>query len=346
MLKERYGNGVDAFLGGTNSRLAISIQDGRYVNIKNNKIYGVVDLEPDATGHNQYHIVVEGNHFHSGPITPQAAPAVGSYHHDEIVLAPGASGTAIDGAITLNGIAAAPLIGEITLRDNQFERGLILTSVDPYVAEIINNKFNEGLIILSNTAGVGVMNFTNVSGNSTKFPYPGQTTFIRLDGLSITGTFMNNIANIPGGYVIASTGPNTGDAGRNVFAHNFNRSATAAGVFNFEPLRTSIAIANWHNALVPFESPRTQRMTFTRDHVGSERTVNVPTDCTLSAGAYICDYIALAADSWILTSATPVAIKQITNMELAHQLTLRSTDTPITADITLQHSQTFVCWAM
>lgn len=229
--KERVGNGISSVSGGTKSRLAFSVVDGRYVTIENNLIYGVVDLEPDINGQWMYHIYVRHNTFHSGPVTPQSTIGT-TYWHEEPIVDPGVGGSVIDGAITFTGVATTLNTGEIYFVQNSFERASIsCVTLAVYVCGIMGNTFNEGLIFLGGSGQS--ITFAHVANNATKFPYPGQTTFIRLDGLISNGMFFHNIASVAGGYVIDNGPGSSGDNGNNLFLGNFNRSATGAGQIGF-----------------------------------------------------------------------------------------------------------------
>lgn len=260
--KEREGNGLSAEnVGGTGSRLALGVGDGRHVTIEHNTIFGTVDLEPDVANQYLYHIVVKDNVFHSGPVTAQTTVGT-TYHHDEPILAPGAGGVTLVGVVLVQGHPVTPVVQDIHITRNAFERGRIHCMHDPYTCVIDGNTFHEGLIHLSLTTGVGITTGLRVTNNVTTKAFPGQTTFIRLDGGIQASQFLGNIASIPGGYTIQNAGAGTGDGGRNVFLHNINASATAAGVLGFPMTPTTVAGQNYFNQAATSDHLTTGREAF------------------------------------------------------------------------------------
>ena len=334
--KSRVGNGITSANGGTGSRLGMSVTAGRYIRIYDNLIYGIVGIEPDVNNIWIYHVTVENNTFVSGPVTPQAVIGT-NYIHDEPVLVPGPGGTVIDGGMYFQGIPAAPLVGEVGFHNNRLERGTIVCGSSVYVCNISWNTFNEGLIQVSDPSGTGEVSYAYVVGNTSKNPYPGQTTFIKLAGFVTFGTFLNNTTDVDGGYVIDDNGAGTGDNGRNVFLGNTNRSATAAGHLGFTPLPTSVAANQWAYTGAALET-LTHSVT-TGTHLGSFRTITVETDCFLDAGKYACNFAALPATTWLLQASGAVTINKIVLVPPGTTLKLRSNGAFV---YTIEHTNGFI----
>jgi hypothetical protein len=237
-LKTRVGNGVSSASGGTGSRLAVAITEGRHVVVHDNIIFGGVDLEPNANDQPMASLHVRNNTFHSGPVTAQSSIGT-TYHHDEPLVTTG--GTTINGYILFTGIPGAPVVQEVVFRENAFVRGYISCISEPYACRIIGNTFREGFIGVSATTGSGTVAMMQVRDNTTALPYPAETAFIKLNGLVTFSEFSGNIAWIPSGYVIAHVGGASGDGGRNAFLNNHNRAIGAIGALNFSPDATSVA---------------------------------------------------------------------------------------------------------
>lgn len=333
-IKTRIGDNVSSVSGGTRSRLALAMEDCRYCRVERNLIYGEVDLEPNVDGQYLYHISVSDNQFHSGPVSAQSVIGT-AYNYDETVVVPGGVGINIPGGIFVTGVAGTPIVQSVTLARNTFERGTITCISTPYQCDIVGNSFHEGLIQVSATSGTGNVDFARVEGNSTRFPYPGETTFIKLKGGVTFGSFVSNGAAIAGGYVIAQEAGVNADQGRNVFLQNVNRSPTAAGALNFVPLATSVAGHNWYNEGSASAALQSQRVLFTDAALFSTRNVAVQTDCVLNVGEYICDYRVLAANNWQTTGSAAATIKQISNIPIGAQLTICNSGAQL---ITLKHS--------
>ena len=325
--KERYGNGVKSQSGGSASRLAFAVTDCHHVHVADNLIFGSGDCEPDVDGQVLRQIKIENNDFKNGPVIAQVA--IGDdYNFDEQVVDRGTVGSSdVPCLLVINGIPGNPVIDGVLFKDNSFEIGTI-TALLAYAADIIDNTFDQGLILLGSTAGANETKDMEIIGNSAKALHAGQTAFIRFDGLVSFCRFINNSVRAAGGYVFRDNGVNTGDAGRNFFAHNINSSDTAVGVFNFlqtaaismtpgynGPRATSVSLGNWNYSGDFVEVPVTGVVKVTeirQDLI----IVNLTTMGTVVAGTvYDLDYDALHGNKlFFVVNAGSAALRTIFNV--------------------------------
>lgn len=238
-LKTRYGNGVSSFTGGTMSRTAIAIIDAVNVDIKNNRIYGKIDLEPNLDGQHIVNVSIANNSFLSGHVTAQSVVGT-SYWYDEPLNASG--GSSLEQTVSIVGAPSAAIVTGNVLKNNTFENGLVITGLNWIFQSIEGNSFIAGQIRVGYTSGPNNTSYTNVVNNTTYGFYTGQSTFIRLDGNCTYCLFDGNTAVITAintGYCINNNGASTGDAGRCVFTNNKITGNTQLGVIRLTASTTS-----------------------------------------------------------------------------------------------------------
>lgn len=240
-LKERYGDGVRSYDGGTRSRLAISAIDVVGVKIHDNVIYGAVDLEPNLDGQHIVNTHIYDNSFRSGFVTAQSVIGT-DYWYDEPINLSG--GSVIDQYIHITGVPGSPIIAGNKVVDNSFEEGYIQES-GPYIFDkVVDNTFIKGQIRVGSTSGSNYTEKLNVSANTAQSPLAGETCFIRLDGGVALSVFDDNTGVTGFDYVIDDNGVGTGDIGRNFFTNNKNLNSSGLGVLGLPLLNTSIASGN------------------------------------------------------------------------------------------------------
>ena len=237
-LKQRYGNGVASSSGGSMSRTNIALIDAVGVNIFNNILYGVIDLEPNLNRQHLVNIHTYHNDFRSGNVTAQ--PMIGTaYWYDEPINLSG--GSVITQGVSNNGIPGLPIVSGCTVEENTFEYGTIFHYNVYKFDRIVGNTFQVGQILSGSTSGANNTAFTYIENNKAFGVLPGETTFIKLNGLHTYANFINNSIRQAGVYCLNNNGASTGDNGRNVFVNNKNMDAGRLGDMGFSPLYTSYA---------------------------------------------------------------------------------------------------------
>lgn len=189
-MKERFGDGVASFFGGTRSREAVAVIVGEGINIHDNIIYGSIDLEPNLTDQRLVNIDINSNILLSGHVTPQASVGT-DYWHDEPTAFIG--GSELDNDIKLQGVAGAPIIKSIACNDNLIERGRIIHGRNYEFSSVLDNVFDFGVIICGADTVLGSMRNTTISGNVADNVYVGSAGFIDIAGQIDQSIITDNI---------------------------------------------------------------------------------------------------------------------------------------------------------
>ncbi|NRA76739.1 MAG: hypothetical protein HRU18_00905 [Pseudoalteromonas sp.] len=178
VLKERFGDNVPSFLGGTQSRQGIAIIEGFNVKVYGNTIYGGIVLEPNLNDQYLANISINDNKLMSGKVINQSV--IGSdYWHDEPLSL--TTGSIIETTINLTGIPGAPLIFGNTVKDNTIENGKIGFARVYVWDEISDNTFITGSILISSDTAIGPAVGAVITNNTCKTPFQ-EGGFILING--------------------------------------------------------------------------------------------------------------------------------------------------------------------
>jgi hypothetical protein len=229
VLQERYGDGRRIHDGGSRSRVAIAVIDAVGVLIRQNVIYGVIDLEPNLDGQHLVDCTVEDNRFLAGPVVPLAGLRRGQYHAVEAVTGAATRGAVpIEGGVRFTGIPGRPVVRNNVVRGNELELGTVSVQ-NPYVARIENNVFRRGGIRVGDRSGANYTAGVTIERNRTERVLAGRSSFITLAGRVAASEFLDNAVDDAGAAVIGDDGPGSGDLGRSVFRHNVNTGRIGHG---------------------------------------------------------------------------------------------------------------------
>ncbi|WP_375079846.1 hypothetical protein [Pseudomonas aeruginosa] len=150
VLKERYGNGIRSYNGGTRSRLAIALIDCVGFDIIGGRIYGEVDLEPNLNGQNIQSIFINNVKFPSGNVVPYTGS---NPFYDEPI---GGGGQVIRGGILLQSRASVLTTAAIEINGVMMDYGRIrLTQIALEDTVVKNCRFRRGLIQVGHDSGTG-----------------------------------------------------------------------------------------------------------------------------------------------------------------------------------------------
>ena len=234
-LKQRYGNGVPSFEGGSSSRLAIAVVDAIDVKIADNLIYGTIDLEPNLDGQHLVNILVSNNQFLSGHVDAQAKIGNTSWYDEPFIDRASPAASVLPQGVNITGSPGSPTISNVVVMGNTFERGVIRMG-NIYIMDVINNVFEHGLIVVGDPSGSNYTHHACVKNNVAKRPCPGERCFIKLDGQTAFSEFSGNTCEIDGGYCIGFS-DRANDYGRNYYANNINcaDSPKPKGIFGVVP---------------------------------------------------------------------------------------------------------------
>lgn len=329
-LKERYGNGVRSYNNGSQSRLAIAIIDCENVTITKNLIYGGIDLEPNLNNQNLKNILITGNEFKSGFVQPQAT--IGTlYNYDEPIGAESdADAVAIVQGVFCTGVPGLPNVQNIVVEHNNIEFGYFYMG-NIYSFDAIGNKFYRGKIIVGSTSGSNTTSNVIIQNNSTVLPFDGDNIFIKVAGNLYFCDISGNKCSIPSGFCIHNAGvSSTGDGGRNFFANNTNRSATATGSIGFVVASSSIAQGNWHNTSSADEKTRIERVVIKEIRQDLISVVLTSTNQTI-------DYKAIGGNKWFL-SGNNYSLGRVNNIPDGTTLTIYSNGNSATPTYLLYNS--------
>jgi hypothetical protein len=224
LLKERYGDGVRVYDGGSRSRLAVAVIDAVGVRIQENVIYGTVDFEPNLDGQHVVDCRVERNAFLHGPVIPQRRIGWARYHDEPVVAGNARDAVSIDGGVSWTGVPGHPVVRDNLVGGNRFDLGTVSVQ-NAYVADIRGNRFRRGRILVGALAGPNYTRGVEVEENHVERLLPGDRGFIRLAGRVAESRFIGNTVADESGAVIADGGPGTGDHGRCLFRANRNLAA-------------------------------------------------------------------------------------------------------------------------
>lgn len=327
-LKERYGNGIRSYEGGSRSRTVIAVIDTIGVKIHNNDIYGYIDLEPNLSEQNIVSALIHDNNFLSGWVQPQSN--IGKdYWYDEPLGSEGDPG-AVEylQKVQITGRQGSPIIRRNKVYNNTFENGLI-EMANIYVFDVINNTFGKGLIEIGDVSGTNNTNGVLVEGNRANSPRDGENTFIKLTGNVSFSQFINNVCVVPSGYCITDDGPNTGDNGRNYFSGNINRSPAATGVISFVPRATSVTVGNWYNQNSPVERSRSDRMAV-------KEIINDLVSVTLTSSDQVIDYRTVGGNVWYI-QGSGLSLSRVSNIPDGTKLTIISA-----GGVTIKYNSSYI----
>ena len=229
-LKERYGNGVRSYSGGTRSRLCVAVIDGRDITIRNNTIIGGVDIEPNLSGQKSINIDVNSNKFQSGYVTPQSVIGTDFWHDEPKGIV---GGTVIEQSIVITGIPATPTVSGCRANNNSIESGYISTYADYRFDQIHSNNFQEGSIFVGDTSGSNYNVDFNVSYNQCLRKLTRENSFIVIKGNVLFSSFT---ANESIGCPCIGVSGGGSDGGRNTFLLNkVKRGSSVVLGFDLNP---------------------------------------------------------------------------------------------------------------
>lgn len=240
IIKERAGDGIASFLGGTKSREGIAVIVGIGVRIHNNTIYGSVDLEPNLSDQVIVNCKISNNHFSNGKVVPQ--DVIGTdYWHDELITTSGL-GALINNDIKLQGVAGAPIISGCSVSDNTIDNGEVRCSRMYEFDVIADNNFTDGAIAIGSDDGLGSTKNISITGNNANGVVAGRNGFIELLGATADCLISNNTLTLAGDCVfigVPSVGPDF-DQG-NAFVNN---KAPIGNDITGKILNASITLSN------------------------------------------------------------------------------------------------------
>lgn len=315
-IKERYGNGVRSYNGGSQSRLCIAVTNAYDVLIEGNTILGGVDWENDTADQYLKVLTCANNMFVSGNVTPQAVIGT-AYWYDEPINIVG--GTEIIQSIQFSGITGFTSTTQSSpalLIGNYFENATVFFNSVYYRVHCKQNHFNKGLITCGSTSGANDNNGYVIEGNTCAAPYGAETCFIKLGGDMYTCNISNNTANIPNGYVIGAAVGGVDKFG-NVFANNINFGNPSLGVHSFAVNPKSVYANNYSFANVDVQFPITNSLRTNKSTTGAFQTVSVGT-----ASAAI-TYASLTSDTIVLNQTGLGTLGSITGAPDGAEITIK-----------------------
>jgi len=334
ILKERNGNGIESFVGGTKSRLAIALVDCIDAKVYGNTIFGGVDLEPNLNGQHLVDVSVYNNSFRSGYVTSQSTIGT-DYWHDEPINE--TTGDEIEQIVTFTGVAGNPIVRNCSVQDNIFENGYINSENIYSFDNIVGNKFQKGLIEIGDTSGTNYTDYVVVRNNESVAPKSGQTTFIKLNGLVYYCVFSENIAKTGFTNVIAENGASTGDGGRNIYVSNTLSSGTSVLSSTLENgLATTSILSNNQNTGVD---------NFSRfGRVRAKEVYNLLVTIAGATGANTFNFDTYRGNNWYITipSGTNGSITDITNEIGDGQMLTIQSGSSGGGTLTITHNTSFI----
>lgn len=257
-LRERYGNGIRSYYGGSRSRLAIAVIDVVGLRIKDNTIVGTIDFEPNANGQRLQDIEVQDNSFYRGRYTPYTGT---NPFQDERM---DEGNQTIRGGILFQSVAPAPVLSQIVVAGNYFDYGF-LRQTSTAISSVVwqNNSMHRGLMAMAHDSGSNNNSGARVYGLDIGLPLNGQDDDVfEANGSGTTPVTLPAVVMlIQGNFVLCEfkdirAGNTTGafsylfyidpahtanDNGRNLFR---DCSIQNGSVFNFTPNATSQVLGN------------------------------------------------------------------------------------------------------
>ncbi|MED9724544.1 hypothetical protein RCO07_24800 [Escherichia marmotae] len=344
-LKERYGNGVRSYNSGSRSRLAVAVIDCVDLIIKDNVIFGEIDLEPNAIGQRLQRIRITKNVFKSGEVQPYTG--TNPWYEEPLH-----SGTqTIRGGVLVQTKAASIIAGNNVIADNDFEYGRIKLTGGSTALQyfyVANNRFSRGLIQVGSTTGSNTNPGIQLVRNFAVAPFNGQdddidesgtpttvpSVMFWVGGLITLGCFIDNICGTSASgfsYMFYSSDTLVaGDNGRNTFAGNYGVSLTS-GMFNFTINDTSDEFGNITMPSSGYAYPR-----ITKANVNLLVTNSKPISLTVSGSL---DWRNALSKYWDVSPASAsLSLTTISNAPVGAEVTIRAnSNTPLI----LAHSTNF-----
>jgi hypothetical protein len=216
-IKQRYGDGVSAALGGTASLWCIAAIQADGLFIENNTLIGNVDIETNSS-QLMNNININNNQFISGWVTPIPTPAssVSTYWADEVTN-PVGTGSQINQAVAYNG--STTVNGDIcNIVGNTFEKGTIYfygNQTSGFRANVNSNYFKVGSMLVGWSQGGAsqVTNFSSIANNLCDKITTTSSAFITLIGQPQFINISNNIVLQDAKQIIAFDAIYGGDTG-------------------------------------------------------------------------------------------------------------------------------------
>ena len=258
-IKSRRGDGKwmasgwqDGTNDGTGSGWVIAVINGEDISIKNNILYGSIDLENNAPGQTFYNISMKQNDFRSGWVTPQTvlpSPS-GDHWHDEPMNPRGALGAQeIRQGIYHVGVGLNSRSTNVVAEGNTFEKGHILFWQN-YALKVINNHFKQGRIEVGYTKNgteqitlAPVVTDNSAEQRHSDFPVGG---FIGLKGLVPDAQIQRNSIESSDGFGVITEEQLAGSA-----------VSGSSGNFdgNYSKIEFPIAVGTYRLFVVPLLTP-------------------------------------------------------------------------------------------
>lgn len=252
-LKERFGNGVRSFNGGSRSRVAVALIDVNGLKINNCTIYGEIDLEPNLDYQRLQNIEIYDITFRSGSVLPNPS---NPFKPEPLYI-----GTqTIRGSISVQSRAGAPVTSSIRIHDITFEYGRVSVFIASDSVTLEEIRMRRGIFLIGNAAGSNYSPGYKIKSCYVELPLNGQDDDFNEDGTQDTipavmfwiqgnialGNFTNNMCGTGSSglsYMFYTADVATAnDIGRNTFSYNFMISG--GSVFNFPVNINSISLSN------------------------------------------------------------------------------------------------------